>query len=130
MKAILIIALFSLSLCSGVDTVVQCAKEQLGKPYLWGGKGPDNFDCSGLVKYCYEKAGIELPHKASSQAGYGKTVTSYEPGDLLFFGNSVDTIHHVAIYVGNKKYIEAPGKGKSVKYTSVGRKVILAKRIL
>ena len=131
MKAILIIALFGLSLCNGADTVIQCAKEQLGKPYSYGAEGPSSFDCSGLVKYCYAKAGIDLPHKASLQAGYGTTVTSYQAADLLFFnkGTKVSDINHVAIYAGNNKYIEAPSKGLNVRFQSMRRKVFLAKRL-
>ena len=131
MKALLIIALLGTALCCDAGTVVQCAIEQLDKPYQWGKEGPDSFDCSGLVRFCYLRAGIDLPHHAASQAGYGTTVSDYQPGDLLFFskGNTIDSINHVAIYVGNNQYIEAPSKNLNVRYKDMGRTVFLAKRI-
>ena len=133
MKILLIVALLGIAVCSNASTVVSCAKAQLGKPYVWGGEGPSNFDCSGLVRYCYLKVGVSLPHKASYQAKYGKTVKSYKEADLLFFnshGNTVDTINHVAIFIGNNQYIEAPSANHVVRTTKMGRTVFLAKRIL
>ena len=133
MKTLLIVALLGIALCSKASDVVKCAKDQLGKPYVYGAEGPSNFDCSGLVRYCYLKVGVSLPHKASEQAKRGTTVKSYKEADLLFFnshGNTIDTINHVAIYIGNNRYIEAPYSGQVVRTTKMGRTVFLAKRIL
>ena len=131
MKALLIIALLGIALCCDTDTIVQCAIEQLGKPYKSASFGPDSFSCSGLVHFCYLRVGIDLYPKASIQATQGTTVSpdDYQPGDLLFFGrnSTIESIYHVAIYVGNNQYIEATTP--TVKYTDMGKKISLAKRI-
>lgn len=69
--------------------IVSKAKEQIGKPYIWGASGPGSFDCGGLVKYVYKQAvNIELPMGTFNQEKYGKEVSlsSLLPGDLLFYG--------------------------------------------
>ncbi|MFJ7209657.1 NlpC/P60 family protein [Streptomyces sp. NPDC098789] len=123
-------------------TVIQAALAQIGIPYSWGGGGPEGpstgiccsprgqdggtvvgFDCSGLTQYAYAKAGINLPRTAAEQAGAGKRIPAaagYEalqPGDLIFYGydpTSNSTIHHVGIYLGDGKMINAPRPGRSV----------------
>lgn len=106
---------------SGAAAAVEEAKRQLGKPYEWGGSGPDTFDCSGLTSWAWRAGGKSLPH--SSQSQYSATsrvaLADIQPGDLLFYGNP---IHHVAIYVGDGQMIEAPETGKNVRYASIYRR--------
>ena len=99
---------------------VQEAYRQLGKPYRWGAEGPDAFDCSGLSKWAWAKAGVSLPHYSRAQYNEGRHVSQSElrPGDLVFFGNP---IHHLGIYVGNGQMIHAPQTGDVVKVSSALR---------
>jgi cell wall-associated NlpC family hydrolase len=103
---------------SGV--VVAEAVRQLGKPYVWGGAGPDSFDCSGLTMWAWRAAGVRLSHSAEYQFSETRRVdvADLRPGDLLFFGAP---IHHVGIYVGDDTMIEAPHTGAVVRYRPVGR---------
>lgn len=94
------------------------AEKQIGKPYQWGGSGPDTFDCSGLTAWAWKAAGVTLSHSAYLQ--YTETarvsVEDIRPGDLLFFGPSVKGIHHNAIYVGDGQMIEASQTGVPIRY--------------
>src|SRR3954451_11028242 len=69
------------------QTAVDTALAQQGKPYVWGGAGPDSYDCSGLVQYAYAAAGIALPHSSNMQSTIGTPVaySDLQPGDLVFF---------------------------------------------
>lgn len=100
--------------------IVSIAKQQLGKPYVWGATGPNSFDCSGLVQYVYKQIGITLPRTTYQQEYQGKAVSLNElqPGDLLFWGN-YGSAYHVAIYIGNGNFIQAPTSGQSVKITNM-----------
>ncbi len=98
---------------------LQYALAQLGKPYKWGGTGPDSFDCSGLAMRAYESAGIDLPHFAAFQyqASHPLTYGQLQPGDLLFWAtdqNDSNTIYHEAIYLGSGKMVQAPKTGWNV----------------
>ncbi|WP_067885712.1 C40 family peptidase [Nocardia vaccinii] len=100
--------------------VLRFACSQLGQPYVWGGNGPrasGGWDCSGLTKAAYAAAGIALPRTASDQ--YHATtpipISQIQPGDLVFYSNQKDGIHHVALYLGNNTMIDAPDFGQSVK---------------
>jgi cell wall-associated NlpC family hydrolase len=105
---------------SGASAAVAKAKEQIGKPYQWGGAGPDSFDCSGLTSYAWRAGGRSLPH--SSQAQWNATarvaIASLEPGDLVFYGSP---IHHVGIYVGGGQMVEASETGTPIRYASIYR---------
>lgn len=85
--------------------VVEYAKQFLGVPYVWGGNGPNCFDCSGFTKYVYAHFGYTLNRTASAQLSNGVSVSRSElqPGDLIFFDNGkVSTpVSHVGIYVGD-----------------------------
>lgn len=98
------------------SAVVAYAAQFLGKPYVWGGNGPDVFDCSGFTKYVYAHFGVDLPRVAADQANVGTAVSpdQLQPGDLLFFANASEGIHHVAMYIGNGYYIQAPHTGATV----------------
>ena len=95
------------------------ALAQLGKPYLWGGTGPDSFDCSGLTMRAYESAGVDLPHFAAFQyqASHPLTYSELQPGDLLFWATDPkdsNTIYHEAIYLGAGRMVQAPKTGWDV----------------
>jgi len=110
-------------------------KKLSGKMYSWGAAGPNTFDCSGLVMYAYNAAGVGLPHSSRAQYTYGKSVAygQWVSGDLLFFGSSAGSIHHVAIYIGNGKIVHASTSGQPVKVvpvTSGGSDYYGAKRIV
>jgi cell wall-associated NlpC family hydrolase len=105
---------------------VQEAEAQIGKPYVWGGAGPDNFDCSGLVMWSYDQVGVHLQHWTGFQweEGAHVAVANLRPGDLLFFAyNTSDpnTIHHVGMYIGNGEMVQAPETGENVEITSDAR---------
>ncbi len=94
------------------------ARKQLGKPYVYGGSGPNNFDCSGLTAWAWKAAGVTLSHSAYTQ-WFETTrvqVDSVQPGDLLFFGkDGVESIHHNAIYIGGGDMIEASQTGTPIR---------------
>ncbi|WNF22694.1 SH3 domain-containing C40 family peptidase [Mesobacillus jeotgali] len=95
---------------------ISVAKSNLGVKYKWAGNNPNGFDCSGLVNYSFDKAGIDLPRTAEEMYNVGTKVTSYQPGDLLFFATSGGRkVTHVAIYIGNGQMIHsATSKGVSI----------------
>ena len=101
------------------STVLSRAVNVLGTPYRWGGSSPSKgFDCSGLVKYAFnDVAAVDLPRTSSEMAsGHGQKVErkDLKPGDLLFFNIKSRKVNHVAIYLGNDRFIHAPRRGKSV----------------
>ncbi len=102
---------------SDAQKVIDLAKEQLGKPYVWGAKGPSSFDCSGLMYYLFQNAlgrnigGWTVPQES---AGTQISVNDAQPGDLLFWGGRGAT-YHVALYIGNGQYIHAPKPGDVVR---------------
>lgn len=102
---------------------VAWALGQLGKPYRWGATGLETFDCSGLTMRAYQAAGINLPRTSRAQWSAGRPVARnrLRPGDLLFFGGSPATIHHVTMYVGNGRMVEAPYTGARIRVVSMFR---------
>ncbi|WP_279582319.1 C40 family peptidase [Fodinicola feengrottensis] len=103
---------------------VAFALAQQGKPYVFGASGTDSYDCSSLVQESYRYAGISLPRTARPQWRITRPVQvdALLPGDLLFFAtdrNNWDSIHHVAIYLGNGKMIHAPQSGDVVRIAPV-----------
>ena len=100
---------------------ISVAKANLGVPYRWGGITPSGFDCSGLVKYSYSKAGKVLPRTAADMFyTKGYRVSYLQPGDLLFYApTKASRPTHVAMYIGAGKMIMASSsKGVIVTYTS------------
>jgi cell wall-associated NlpC family hydrolase len=100
------------------------ALTQLGKPYLWGGAGPDAYDCSGLTMMAWAQAGIQLLHYTGYQWEEGPHVPLDElrRGDLLFYAtDNADpaTIHHVGIYIGDGEMVDAPYTGAFVRIDSI-----------
>ncbi|HSQ89925.1 C40 family peptidase [Romboutsia sp.] len=120
------------------QAIVNLAKAQLGKPYVWGAEGPSSFDCSGLTYYIYGKNGIKLPRVSRDQYSAGTHVSSsnLKPGDLLFSStNGSGNITHVGIYIGNGEMIHAPKPGDVVQKTSINssywqKAYVGAKRVL
>jgi cell wall-associated NlpC family hydrolase len=103
-------------------TAVAVALAQVGKPYQWGGAGPASFDCSGLVMYAYEAAGVDLAHFVPSQQAETTPVSEsqLEPGDLVFYDNdSGPQPGHVAIYIGNGEVVSANSAGSDVQTQSL-----------
>src|SRR4051794_11564956 len=100
------------------QTAVDTALAQVGDPYVWGGAGPDSFDCSGLVQYAYQAAGVYLPHSSSMQSTLGTPVaiSDLQPGDLVFFYSPVS---HVAMYIGNGQIVQASTAGQPVAVTEL-----------
>jgi cell wall-associated NlpC family hydrolase len=93
---------------------VDTALAQVGKPYVWGGAGPNSYDCSGLVQFAYAAAGVSLPHSSSMQSTLGTPVSiaDLQPGDLVFFYSPVS---HVGMYIGNGQMVHASTSGQPVK---------------
>ncbi|WP_226368035.1 C40 family peptidase [Pseudonocardia sp. ICBG162] len=96
------------------------AMAQLGKPYRWGATGPSAFDCSGLVRYAFAKAGKDLPRTSRAQAQVGTPVSksNLKPGDLVFFYSPVS---HVGIYIGGGQIVHASTSGQPVKISDIDR---------
>ncbi|MGW2444489.1 C40 family peptidase [Streptomyces sp. NPDC001675] len=119
------------------STALNAATKMIGTPYSWGGgnaSGPSTgtccspngrsgqsitgFDCSGLTLYAYAQAGITLPRTAAQQYTASEPVKPGEvrPGDLVFYGTSLSSIHHVGIYIGGGWILNAPRPGTQVRY--------------
>jgi len=107
---------------NGVPGVVGTALAYQGVRYSYGGFSSRGFDCSGFVKYVYQRHGLNLPHNAAAQYGYGKPVSKSElkPGDLVFFRTGRSRgINHVGIYIGNGKFIHASSARGRVRIDSL-----------
>ncbi|MFC8539078.1 NlpC/P60 family protein [Streptomyces sp. NPDC057249] len=121
-------------------TAINAASDEIGTPYSWGGgnasgastgtccspngssgKAITGFDCSGLTLYAYAQAGISLPRTAAQQYAASEPVKPGDtaPGDLVFYGSSAASIHHVGIYIGSGYMIEAPRPGVAVRIASI-----------
>ena len=100
--------------------VVRCAYTLIGKPYVYGATGPNEFDCSGLTQYVYKSAGKNISRTTYTQVKEGVEVSrnNLMPGDLVFF-NTNGYMSHVGIYVGNGSFIHAPRTGKTVTVSSL-----------
>lgn len=103
------------------DDIANAAYKYLGDPYKYGGNDPETgLDCSAFVQRAYNDCGIALPRTSTAQSRVGTTIDGIANagvGDLVFYGAP---IHHVGIYLGAGKFIEAPHTGDVVKIASVG----------
>jgi len=111
---------------STARAALHAAESQIGKPYVWGGAGPNSYDCSGLVMWSYDQVGVHLDHWTGDQWNEGAHISRADlrPGDLVFFAyNTADpsTIHHVGLYVGNGEMVDAPYTGVDVRYDAAFR---------
>ena len=105
------------------DSVVRLALAQVGTPYVRGGTVPETgFDCSGLIQYVYGRAYLATPRLAAHQARFGKLIgrDNLRPGDILAFGVS-DSITHVGLYVGDRKFVHASSVAGRVIVSSLDR---------
>lgn len=95
-------------------TVVQAALSQVGSSYVWGGASPGGFDCSGLVMWAFQQAGISLPHSSQALAHGGQPValSDLQPGDVLTFYSDAS---HAGIYVGDGMMIHSSTYGVPVR---------------
>jgi len=120
------------------EQIVAYAKQYLGVPYVWGGNGPNCFDCSGFSKYVYAHFGYTLNRTASAQLNNGVAVTwdQLQPGDLFFLNNGrVSTpVSHVGIYIGGGEFIHASSNSMCVEISSIyghyGSQFVYARRII
>jgi cell wall-associated NlpC family hydrolase len=106
-----------------VATAIAYAQQQIGKPYLWGGTGPDAFDCSGLVMMSYLTAGVSIARTSEAQWATEVRVPAgqEEPGDLVFFAGSDGTVSspgHVGLVIGHGMMIEAYATGFPIRVAS------------
>ena len=109
--------------------IVNAALKYAGQdiPYVWGGKTPAGFDCSGLAAWVFNDAGLTLPSYTVTEESYVSTtdvktpadvMAVAQPGDLLFWGGH-GASWHVAIYIGNGQYVAAPAPGYNVRVENV-----------
>ena len=97
---------------------VQAALTRIGSPYVWGGSGPNQFDCSGLVMWAFQQAGISLPHSSQALAQGGQPVdqSHMQPGDLVTYYSDAS---HVGIYIGDGMMVHASTYGTPVQVAPV-----------
>lgn len=104
--------------------VVKVALAQMGTPYLWGGLSNKGMDCSGLVKLAYYSIGVITLRDASQQATTGIVPDGkLSAGDLIFYGNKLGRINHVAIYEGNDSVIESAGRVMRTHINDAGHRI-------
>ncbi|WP_181808507.1 C40 family peptidase, partial [Streptomyces shenzhenensis] len=94
------------------------AREQIGRPCVWGAAGPGAYDCSSLMQAAWRAAGVTLPRTAQEQsmAGTPMPLAAVEPGDLIFF---FDDDSHVGIYAGGGTMVHAPSPGALIREESI-----------
>lgn len=112
-----------------VNAAIAFARAQLGEPYLFGGSGPNAWDCSGLTMMAYSAGGLAIGgHSVSAQYNRAATrgqllpYSQAQPGDLIFYsygGSASGSKYHVTIYLGGGLMIEAPSPGKTVRIVTV-----------
>ena len=98
------------------DSLYSVLSEQVGKPYVWGASGPNSFDCSGLIYYCFNKAGKSISRMTAQ--GYYNNCTKVkakdrQKGDLIFWAEN-KKVYHVAVYVGDGYQISAENQSVGV----------------
>jgi peptidoglycan DL-endopeptidase CwlO len=105
---------------SRAGVAVRAALSRLGRPYVWGATGPNQFDCSGLVQWSYRQAGINLDRTTYDQINDGVPVppSQVRPGDLVFPHSG-----HVQMAIGNGMVVEAPHAGATVRISPLGSNI-------
>jgi cell wall-associated NlpC family hydrolase len=109
---------FDIGASGRAKKAVSFASAQLGDPYVYGGTGPNAWDCSGLVQAAWRAAGVSLPRVVGPQYAATKHISrsQLQPGDLVFYSSMA----HVGMYIGKGKVIHAPHPGRSVEITGLG----------
>lgn len=106
----------------GAGQVIQAGQSKIGKPYLWGAKGPNAFDCSGFVYYTFKQVGVTVPSSTESWRTSGlmkpKNRVNLQPGDV-FLLNTTRPLGHVGIYIGNGKMVHASSHYGQVRVDSI-----------
>jgi cell wall-associated NlpC family hydrolase len=99
---------------------LRAALTKMNMPYVWGATGPNSFDCSGLVQWAYQQVGVSLPRTTYDQVNVGSPVSkaNLQPGDLVF---SYADNHHVGIYAGDGKVLNAFDAGDVVRYSELSQ---------
>ncbi len=97
------------------NAVLELAATYVGTPYVWGGKTPHGFDCSGFVSYVYAQFGVKLPTSTRGYSNYGTRVSraDAQPGDLVYIPG------HIGIYAGGDLVIEAPNSASYVQFRTM-----------
>jgi cell wall-associated NlpC family hydrolase len=108
---------FNPSAAGRAKAAVAFALAQLGEPYVYGGAGPNSWDCSGLMMKAWAAAGVTIPRVVGPQMSAGKRIplSQVQPGDLVAYGD----MSHIGMVLGNGKVVHAPRPGKSVEITSM-----------
>jgi cell wall-associated NlpC family hydrolase len=110
---------------SKVQSVVDFAKAQVGKPYVFNTAGPATYDYSGLTLASYAVVGVKLPHQSLQQSKLGTAIdwktTPIQAGDLIFTFSSANPtqISHVGIAISATQWIEAPNSGTVVRISRI-----------
>lgn len=105
------------------DKIVAMVKAQIGKTYAWGEEGPDAFDVSGLIYYCFTENGINVPRTVKELATHGEELSFEEmqPGDVVFFWSDTEgTPQYAGIYIGGGKFIAVKSSINSVEEINIG----------
>jgi cell wall-associated NlpC family hydrolase len=103
------------------DKAGDTALTMVGRPYKYKGDSPAGFDCSGLVRYSYLAAGMDVPHGTKTLRSVTRSISYREirKGDLLFFLQEGKKYSHVGIYVDDNRFVHAPSTGKTVRMDSL-----------
>jgi murein DD-endopeptidase len=103
------------------EKAAKTAVAMIGRPYKYQGESPEGFDCSGLVRYSYLSAGLDVPHRTGDLKKVTRPVStrSMRRGDLLFFHEKGGKYSHVGIYIGDDRFVHAPSTGQKVRQDSI-----------
>ena len=99
--------------------VLAVVRGLLGTPYRYGGTTPNGFDCSGLIYYAHQQAGMVVPRTSQEQLRNARPIplSRLRAGDLVFF--TLKGKSHVGMYAGSGQFIHAPSRGKRVSYADL-----------
>jgi len=109
---------------NNIEEMIQVAKRFIGVPYLWGGKTPFGFDCSGFIQTLFNFFCLRIPRNTKEQIKMGREVKDLLPGDLIFFPR------HVGIYCGNNEFIHASLSNGGVAISTLSGKFLAARRMI
>jgi cell wall-associated NlpC family hydrolase len=99
------------------DKAADTALTMVGRPYKYRGDSPAGFDCSGLVRYSYLAAGMDVPHGTKALRRVTRSIAYHDirKGDILFFLQEGKKYSHVGIYVNDNHFVHAPSTGMTVR---------------